>query len=160
MTDSLSLKPGCLGFLQKLFAPPGGGGAGGPWPYAKKQYLLSKAEFSFYRVLCQACAGSFVVCPKVRLGDLLYVKKGADKPMGWINKINRNHIDFVLCNPQTMQVVAAVELDDSSHDSEKARQRDEVKNKACASAGLPLFRFRAQRSYDPSKILQDLSQLI
>jgi hypothetical protein len=160
MSQSLDQQPGCLGFLQKLFAPPGGGGAGGPWPYARKQYLLSKAEFSFYRVLSQAGDGSFVVCPKVRLGDLLYVKKGADKPMGWINKINRNHIDFVLCNPQTMQVVAAVELDDSSHDSEKARQRDEVKNKACASAGLPLFRFRAQRSYDPSKILQDLSQLI
>ena len=75
------------------------------------------------------------------LGDLLYVKKGTDQPMGWVNKINRSHIDFVLCDPQTMRPLAAVELDDKSHDSEKARQRDETKDKACQAAGLKLIRF-------------------
>ena len=159
MTDASTQKPGCLGFLQVLLSPPGGAAERGRWPYAKKKYLLSKAEFSFYRVLSQACGGSFVICPKVRLGDLIYVRKGTDKRMSWVNRINRSHIDFVLCDPQTMQPLAAVELDDSSHDSERAKQRDAMKDKACAAAGLPLLRFKAQRSYDPAKIAERLLKL-
>ena len=65
MSDSLDQKPGCLGFLQKLFGSPSGGGADGPLPYQRRKGLLSRAEFSFYRVLQQACGGRFVVCPKV-----------------------------------------------------------------------------------------------
>ena len=159
MPDSLSQKSGCLGFLQKLFGSLEGGGAGGRWPYAKKQYLLSRAEFSFYRVLRQVCGDRYVICPKVRVGDLVYVEKGTEKRMGWVNKINRSHIDFVLCDPQTMQPIAAVELDDASHNSEKAQQRDADKNRICQTAGLVLFRFRAKRSYDPNAIAAQLAKL-
>ncbi len=160
MSQSLDQKPGCLGFLQKLFGSLEGGGAGADWPYVRQpKGLLSKAEFSFFRVLQQACGGRYVVCPKVGLGDLVTVKKGTEKWQSYRNKIDRKHIDFVLCDPQTMHVVAAVELDDKSHDSDKARQHDEVKNKACAAAGLPLIRFKAQRSYDPSVIVAELSKL-
>ena len=74
MNESLDQKPGCMGFLQKLFGSPGGGGVAGPWPYQRRKYLLSRAEFSFYRVLQQACGDRFVVCPKIRLADLLMVR--------------------------------------------------------------------------------------
>lgn len=159
MNQSLDQKPGCLGFLQKLFGPAGGGEAQASWPFTRGKPLLSKAEFSFYRVLQQACADRFVVCPKVGLGDLLTVKKGTEKPQAYRNKIDRKHIDFVLCDAQTMSVVAAVELDDKSHQGEKAKERDAVKDKACAAAGLPLLRFKAERSYDPAKVAQRLAKL-
>lgn len=161
MPQSLDQKPGCLGFLQKLLAGLviGESERDGPWPYAKKKYLLSRAEFSFFRVLQQACGERFVVCPKVRLADLMYVKKGTENRQSFHNKIDRKHIDFVLCDAQTMQPVAAVELDDQSHNNEKARQRDEVKDKACAAAGLPLIRFKVQRAYDPNAIATQLAEL-
>lgn len=160
MPDSLDQKSGCLGFLQKLFGSPGGGGAGPDWPYVRQpKGLLSKGEFSFFRVLQQACGDRYVVCPKIRLGDLLTVKKGTEKWQSYFNKIKSKHIDYVLCDPQTMHVVAAVELDDASHNSEKARQRDEVKDKACQAAGLPLVRFKAKRSYDPAAIEGELAKL-
>ena len=160
MPDSLSEQPGCLGFLQKLFGSPGGGKARAEWPYVRQpKGLLSKAEFSFFRVLQQACGDRYVVLIKVGLGDLVTVKAGTENWQSYRNKIDRKHIDFVLCDPQTMHVVAAVELDDQSHNSEKSRQRDEVKNKACEAAGLPLIRFKAQRSYDPKVIVAELGKL-
>ena len=160
MSQSLDQKPGCLGFLQKLFGSLEGGGAGVDWPYVRQpKGLLSKGEFSFFRVLQQACGDRYVVCPKVGLVDLLTVKKVTEKWQSYRNKIDRKHIDFVLCDAQTMQVVAAVELDDKSHDSDRARQRDAVKNKACAAAGLPLIRFKAQRAYDSHAIAAELSAL-
>lgn len=159
MNQSLDQKPGCLGFLQKLFGSQGGG-ADADWPYVRQpKGLLSKAEFSFFRVLQQACGDRYVVCPKVGLGDLLTVKKGTEKWQSYRNKIDRKHIDFVLCDPRTMQVVAAVELDDKSHASEKAKQRDAVKDQACAAAGLPLLRFKAKASYEPNAIAAALSKL-
>ena len=91
-----------------------------------------------------------MVCPKARLGDLLYVKKGTDKPMGWINKINRNHIDFVLCDPQTMQVVAAVELDDSSH-WRRLKNATPTKTRPVAMRGA-VDPCPARRSYDVGEI--------
>lgn len=100
-----------------------------------------------------------MVCPKIRLGDLLTVKKGTEKRQSYYNKIQSKHIDFVLCDAQTMAVVAAVELDDKSHQGEKAKERDAVKDKACAAAGLPLLRFKAERSYDPAKVAERLAKL-
>lgn len=157
---------GCLGFLFKLFPGLTGGGVGGVggggvqvWPYATKKYLFSQAEFSFYRVLQQACGGRYVVCPKVGLGDLLYVQKGTEGGQAWRNKIDRKHVDFVLCDPQTMTVIAAVELDDASHGSASAQKRDADKDKACRDAGLQLLRFPARKSYNLEEVRAKLAEI-
>lgn len=141
---------GCLGFL---FPGAGGGGSkggglpAGPWPFVRKRHLLSKAEFSFFRVL-QASAPEKVVLAKVNLGDLLAVAKGTEKRQTWRNKIDRKHADFVLCDPETMVPETVVELDDASHGSKQAQERDEVKTRACEAASLPLVRVAARKSYN------------
>lgn len=166
MPDESRPPSGCLAFFLDLFAggdKPAGGDAppgDGPWPFTQSKHLLSRAEFSFYRVLQQACDGRWVVCPKVGLGDLLYVKKGTDNFRGWRNKIDRKHIDFVLCDAQTMTVVAAVELDDASHGSKKAQERDAVKDKACADAGLVQLRFPARQAYNVDEVRARLEAAI
>lgn len=146
--------PGCLGRLLQLLA--GGGAAGkkagsvdGPWPYRRRKYLLSRAEFSFFRVLQSVAAeNDWVVCPKVNLNDLLYLAKGTENRMAWLNKINRKHADFVLCDAQTMQPVMVVELDDKSHQSASAQKRDADKDRALAAAGLPIVRIPAAKGYE------------
>lgn len=149
MTDP-SKNRGCFGFL---FPGAGGGGSkgggspAGPWPFTRKHYLLSKAEFSFFRVL-QKAAPEKVVLAKVHLGDLLAVAKGIEKRQTWRNKIDRKHADFVLCDAETMVPEAVIELDDASHGSKQAQERDEVKSKACEAAGLPLVRVAARRTYN------------
>lgn len=68
------------------------------------------------------------------------------------NKISAKHFDFVLCDPSSLQVVAAIELDDSSHSQSKRVQRDDFLNQAVATAGLPLVRFPVRKSYIAAQI--------
>jgi hypothetical protein len=50
-------------------------------------------------------------------------------------------VDFVICD-DSLNVLFAVELDDSSHDSEDAKQRDKFKDHAFKASHIPLKRIR------------------
>ena len=117
-----------------------------PLPYSKKNYFFSAAERSFYEVLKRLVAAEHTVFAKVRLADLVYVSKGADSWQSHFNRINRKHVDFVLCNRDLAPVVA-IELDDSSHDSEEREARDEFVDQVLASPALPIVHIRAKRAY-------------
>ena len=147
---------GCLGFLFPSPATPdtetpttkpdNSLDLTGAWPYVKRD-LLSPAEASFYRVLLQAAGDTFVVSPKVKLGDLINVAQGTPKWKGWRSKIDRKHADYVLVQRDTLTARAVIELDDASHNTAKAKERDAVKNQALAAAGLPLVRIKARKGY-------------
>jgi very-short-patch-repair endonuclease len=57
------------------------------------------------------------------------------------NYIKGYHLDFVICN-RNGYIVAAVELDDSTHDNSKAQERDAKKNIWLSDAGIKLIRIR------------------
>ena len=116
-----------------------------PLPYSKKRYFFSAAERSFYEVL-RRLAPDHTLFAKVRLADLVYVSKGTDSWQAHFNRINRKHVDFVLCNRDLAPVVA-IELDDSSHDEEEREARDEFVDQVLASAALPIVHIRAKRAY-------------
>ncbi len=48
----------------------------GPLPYRARDYLLSKAEQSFYLVLLHVTGTDWRVFPKVRLLDLVWLPRG------------------------------------------------------------------------------------
>jgi hypothetical protein len=81
-----------------------------------QQQLLSPAELNFFQVLRDTIGASAVVCPKVRLGNLFLVNQtGNGTYQGYRNKIDRKHIDFLLCDLATMRPLVGIELDDSNH---------------------------------------------
>jgi hypothetical protein len=53
------------------------------------------------------------------------------------NRINRMSYDFVICD-KASTVIAAIELDDKSHESEHRIASDAKKSKATMDAGLHL----------------------
>jgi very-short-patch-repair endonuclease len=63
------------------------------------------------------------------------------------NKIACKHVDFVLCDKE-LNILLAIELDDSSHNRQDRKERDEIVNAAFRSAGLPLMREPAKHFYD------------
>lgn len=139
-------------------------GKGGPrgYPYERSKYLLSKAERSFYGVLVQAVGNSGVVFSKVRVADVIFPKKGLNRSE-WqraFNAISAKHFDFVVCEPTNCSIRLAVELDDSSHGSSKAQKRDNLLNGACESAGLPLLRIKAAKSYAVAEIQRQIAEAI
>ncbi len=127
-------------------------------PYEQQGLLFTAAERSFYGVLCQATKGKAIVFGKVRVGDILKTRKGlnASERQKAFNKISAKHFDFVLCKPDDLSVLAAVELDDSSHNTNKRILRDEFLEGACKSAGLKLHRFKARKSYTIAEVQESL----
>jgi len=83
------------------------------FPYQMRENFLTPAELSFYYILRTAVSDQVIICAKVGLGDIFAVKK--DDPSRfriYTNKIDRKHVDFLLCEPKTMQPRVAIELDE------------------------------------------------
>lgn len=130
-------------------------------PYKKKDFLLTKAERSFYEVLCLALKDSDLrIFIKVRLADLLYLPKGTDGRQGLVNKITSKHVDFVICSSPNLCPVIAVELDDSSHQQASRITRDTFVEQALRDAGLPLIRVPAKESYNVQELAAKINSIL
>jgi very-short-patch-repair endonuclease len=131
-------------------------------PYVKQETLITAAERSFLGVLEQAVGDRFRIYAQVRLADLLSVRPGTEKSQRTTaqNKINSKHADFVLCDRQTLEILCAIELDDSSHQRESRKARDAFMEEACVSAGLPLARFPAKSAYPVNEVRHSIFSLL
>lgn len=72
--------------------------------------------------------------------------------VGYYNRIASKHVDYLLCEPDTMKPLFAVELDDASHNRADRKARDEFVDKVFQAAGLPLIHVTAQREYNVREI--------
>ena len=105
--------------------------------------LLSKRELQEYFKLKQyADARGWLICPKVRLWDLIEPKRGAGKKQTLINKIQSKHVDFVLVD-QSMNVIGVLELDDKTHDRTDRKERDSFVRDALEGAGIIMIQTRS-----------------
>ena len=129
-------------------------------PYKKKDYFFTKAERSFYGVLKQAAGDRFDVFGKVRLADVIEVKKGTVEWSKYFNRIKSKHVDFLLCEPKFVAPVLVIELDDKSHKREKTRETDAFVDQALGDAGLPILRVPAKHGYGPAALRADIEQRI
>ncbi len=124
--------------------------------YRKRDALFTVAESKFLVSLDEAVSDKYRIFGKVRVADVIAPEKGLNRS-DWqvaFNKISAKHFDYVLCSKDDLVVVAAIELDDSSHLSKKAISRDAFLENACASAKLQLIRFPVKSSYD-ARIISD-----
>jgi very-short-patch-repair endonuclease len=123
------------------------------YPYHLRDNFLSAAERSFYGVLRQAVGDRALVFAKVSLNDLLYVKN-SDYGLfrTYTNKIDRKHVDFLLCDPETVRPLAGVELDDGSHRRPERQERDAFVDQVFEAAGLPLVRVTARHASNVAEL--------
>ena len=137
-------------------------GKGKPYPYTKREALFTPAERSFLSVLEQSVGAEYRIMGKVRLGDIVAVEKrlAGDKSRTAGNKINQKHVDFVLCDPQTLAIVLVVELDDRSHERPDRRDRDIFVDGALAAADIPIAHIPAQRHYSMSDVRRRISEAL
>ena len=84
------------------------------FPYRPHCALLSPTELDFYKALERSLGGRYTVCMKVRLADVIECPRAAWH-MGYGRLIAQKHLDFVLIDPATTRIRAAIELDDRSH---------------------------------------------
>lgn len=109
----------------------------------ERKYLLTKNEWSFYKKLKPiADKYNLHVLSKIRLEDIIHVKDGLNKSMNYSarGRIKSRHIDFALANPDNLDIILAIELDDNSHNNQKAFESDMFKNQLFNTVGLPFIR--------------------
>lgn len=116
-------------------------------PYKPRQTLLSRGEAAFYFALRAAVRGRYLIAFKVRLADLITCGDAAWEA-GFGHMIARQHLDFILCDHGSTDILLAIELDDRSHELARRKRRDLFLNEALFVAGIPLLRFRASSRYD------------
>ena len=131
------------------------GDSASQWPfYVKKP--LSQPEQVLYHRLVHALP-DHIVLAQVQVSRVLGVKKGSNFNE-WNNRINRMSYDFVVCAKDST-VLAAIELDDKSHESASRQDADDKKNKASADAGLRLLRWHVRALPDDESIRKQFSPL-
>ena len=94
--------------------------------YVKAQYLTPR-EKQFYPYLKEVADKlGYTVSMKARLGDLVtgahqkYTSEGGKE----LFKVQRKHVDFVLFDPEALEVKLIIELDDTTHDRQDRVNRD------------------------------------
>lgn len=125
-----------------------------PLAYVSQPALFTAAEWRFFKVLRDVVGAEVHIMGKVRIADLLNPSPslfGRRRQQAFW-KISSKHVDFVLVDPSTGAVLAAIELDDRSHQRSDRRSRDRFVNSAFESAGVRLLRVPVQRQYEPAAI--------
>jgi len=129
------------------------------YSYTSFPTLLSPAERSFFGVLNKAVDDSVIVFSKVRIADTLRPQKGLNRSdrQRAFNRISSKHFDFVLCRKHDISVLCVIELNDSSHNSQKRQKRDSLLREICDSAHLPLIEITARRTYNLEELKDQLT---
>src|ERR1044071_3811165 len=125
-------------------------------PYRLRETFLSTPELALLRVLQNMAGRHYVICPKVALNDLFYIVR-PNENVHFFNKFFRKHVDFLLCEPNTLKPVLGIELVKPVAKTE-TREADQFMEDLFLSAGLPLVHIPSGERYSEND-LAELFQL-
>ncbi len=115
-------------------------------PYRLRDNFLSKPEIALYRVLQKMLGERYVICPKVALTDIFTIIR-PNENVHFYNKIFRKHVDFLLCDPQTMKPAFGVELVKPIARTE-TRASDQFMEDLFLQEGVPLVHVPLGETYE------------
>lgn len=121
--------------------------------YKKKGPLLNQQESAFYNALITAVGQHGVVMSKVNLTTVL-TPFATDKKQWFIanNRIAKSYFDYVVCDPRTLEVRVAIELDNGKELDKGKVERQKLLIHVCKSAGIPLIGANIKHSYQVSRL--------
>ncbi len=122
-------------------------------PYRLREQFLSTPELALLRILQKMVGKYFLICPKVALNDVFYIVR-PNENVHFFNKFFRKHVDFLLCEPETLKPAFGIELVKPVSKGER-REVDQFMEDLFLSAGLPLVRVQSSEHY----LEQDLIKL-
>ena len=123
--------------------------------YETKSSLMSKTEKEFYYAIKKVLPEQFILQPQVNLASIIR-KTTAER---YQNELFRN-IDFCILD-SNFKPVALIEINDSTHITEKGRQaRDYKVKEICQSANLPLIIFWTSYGINPAYIEKKIKEII
>jgi very-short-patch-repair endonuclease len=119
---------------------------------------LTTTEQKFYEA---AVDGRILILSKIRVADLFNVSsesRSARQKVFW--SVACKHMDFALVEADILRPIAAIELDDASHQHADRQERDRVLDNLFEKANLPLLRFPTAMTYDPRAIQARIDRVL
>ncbi len=123
-------------------------------PYVSKK-PLTPTETMFYHRLIEALP-DFIVLAQVQLSSFLKVDTSRTEWKDysrWFNPIAQQSVDYLICH-KDFSIIAAIELDDKSHNGFKSIECDTKKNKNLDAENVPLIRWHAEAMPETETIRQ------
>lgn len=109
--------------------------------FAKKPKVMTNAEERFFEKLTKVIGDRFIIIPQAHLSTFIEHKIVGQNWKAAFSTINGKSVDFLLVEKSTLSPVAAIELDDWSHEREDRILRDEKVDTILKEIGIPLVRF-------------------
>lgn len=109
-------------------------------PAIRAKPILTKTEREFFNRLLNALP-DYHVFPQVAFGAILKTTKAR-------GRFSQKITDFVVCDKDTLEILAIIELDDKTHNLQKDKARDAMLN----AAGYRTIRFQCWRNPSEEEI--------
>ncbi len=124
--------------------------------YVKKNYLMSKAEHEFFKVLQGVVQDKYHIVPQVQFSKIVEVNKYEKEKRKYYNKIDRKSVDFVLFNKEYFTPEIVIELDDTSHMLPVREDRDSFVDSILSRVGIKIVHIKTGSSHNLEEIKKSL----
>lgn len=125
------------------------------WPYQTMPLMTDSEVLFFYKL--QKAVPEYLLFSQVQLSRIIEPNDTVGKDRSfWFNRVCRQSVDYLLVAQDAQSVLLAIELDDWTHQSIGRQQQDDKKDKALASAGIPVIRFHAEAMPTPEMIRHEI----
>ncbi len=120
-------------------------------PYRLREQFLSTPERALFHVLTALMGNRYLIAPKVSLNEIFYIVR-PNENVHFFNKFFRKYVDFLLCDPNTIQPVFGVEILRLNSKGE-IRDSDKFMDELFLDAGLPLVHIPSSEQYKPADVI-------
>lgn len=128
------------------------------FPFSGKSQLYTGAERQFLTLIEHAVKDEFRVMSRVRLIDLLSLRKNTHQKIAKsaLIRAGSKQVDFVLCDKNDMMPVMAIDLVYGTGKNGHNTQRDFFVNGALETASIPHLRIKAKAGYTLADIQESI----
>lgn len=106
--------------------------------YHRVSLLTAREQKEYQKLKMYADQKKLLICPKVRLLDLVTPRPGSKNYQTLLHKVMSKHVDFVICS-QDMQVLGIIELDDTTHNHKDRIERDAFVDTVLRGSGYKII---------------------
>ena len=115
---------------------------------AAPSLFVNAAEAALFAILRDKLPGQFHLHSKVRLEDIIRVKRNVNPKLRWAmrGRVKSRHVDYLITTREG-RMILAIELDGSSHNPKNPSEADKVKTALFQAASLPYGELRWEKIF-------------
>lgn len=117
---------------------------------------MSKNEHDVFDAIVIAVGDKYHVFPQVKFDKILDWKGNGKNSIYAMRHINQKSVDFLLCDKTYINPRLAIELDDTTHEREDRKERDEIVEGILSAANFPLLRIHYSDTTNSSTLKEKI----